>query len=134
MFRQTKVGLKEGGGPPPGYKWTVLFIKPSETDGKFLNNAEYWHVVDEVKALAEEDDPTHPQMVSVDAVEDFHELRMKGGPLHKKNVRLFFFLEERCIVILGCIKKEADGPTPKATKKLMRARKRKYLGGDYSKG
>ncbi len=134
MFKiQMKVALKEGGGPPPGYKWSVLFLSVAEKEAKFLASAEYWHVVDEVKALAEEEDPVRPKTVSVDSVEEVYELRIKGGPLHKKNVRLFFIVHERAIVIVGCIKKETDGSTPPATKRLMKVRRRKYLAGDYSR-
>ena len=132
--KPVKVGLKQG-GPPPSYLWSVKYLSlASDEAGKFLTDGEYGNVVDHVRALAREDDPTRPKTVSVDRVEDVHELRIKGGLLRKKNVRLFFFVASgRDIVILGCIKKENDGPTPPATKKLMNVRKRKYLEGVYGR-
>lgn len=70
---------------------------------------------------------------SVRAIEDFHELRDKGGILGGMNVRVFFYLDKDhdAIVILGAIKKQNDGPTPVGDKKRMARRKRLYLGGGF---
>jgi len=71
--------------------------------------------------------------VDVDQIEDFHELREKGGILGNKNVRIFFGINkgDRTILILGGFKKENNGPTPGGVKITMRRRWRKYQAGDY---
>ena len=131
--KPVKIGVKEGRGPPPGYRWSVDYLSVAADEAeKFLTKGEYAHVVDHVKALASEEDPTRPKTVSVDLLGDVNELRIKGGPLRKKNVRVFFFVTlERRIVVLGCKKKENEGSLPPAVAKLMSIRRRKFLEGDY---
>lgn len=96
---------------------------------EFLNDDQYAHLALQVKELARQDDPTHSQTVDVRAIEDFHEIRDKGGILNRLNVRIYYFVHHpgRAIVILGALKKEADGATPVHDKILMRNRKRKFL-------
>jgi hypothetical protein len=134
MANELKVGVQKGGGPPPGYFWTVLVADVAYAEAtKFLNQDQYLHMAMQVKELARESDPTHSQTASVDAVEDFFELRDKGGILGGMNVRVFFLLDKAngALVVLGAIKKQNDGPTPKADKMRMARRRRKYLNGDY---
>ncbi len=134
MANEVKIGVQRGGGPPPGYRWTVLVLDIAYSEArKFLNEDQYQHMAMQVKELAREHDPTHSSLVSVDAVDDFHELRDKGGILCGLNVRVFFFLDKRisALVVLGAIKKQNDGPTPIGDRKRMARRKRKYLQGDF---
>jgi hypothetical protein len=134
MAKQIKVGVQQGSGAPPGYRWTVLGLQIGHEEAMgFLSADQYQHLAMQIKDLAREQDPTHPVGSSVDAVEDFHELRDKGGVLGNTNVRVFFFLDKPrdAIVILGVIKKQNDGPTPLGDKRRMARRKRKYLNGDY---
>ncbi|MGA2498597.1 MAG: hypothetical protein ABSH20_12700 [Tepidisphaeraceae bacterium] len=124
-----KTALKQGGGPPPGYRWHVWKLDVADRDARgFLDEDQYAHMADQVKELARQSDPTHPATLSVDAIEGFHELREKGGLLGKINVRLFFYLDKsaQVIVILGAIKKENNGPTPTGDKIRMRHRLRMY--------
>ena len=126
------VGAKVGGGPPPGYVWNVVHLSVARDEAlKFLEEHQYEHLVDQFKALAREKDPTHP--TTVDVTSGCWELRDKGGPLGNVNTRVFFLVdkEDRSIVILGAFKKEAEGSTPRATKRLMKTRQRKYLNGEY---
>lgn len=131
--KAVRIGLNAGDGPPPGYLWHVSFLTLAHDDAKFLDHAQYAHVVDEIRALASEADPTRPETVSVDAIETFHELRMKGGALGKTNVRVFFAVlpDRRRIVILGVIKKEAEGQTPVWAKVRTRVRLRRLLAGEF---
>lgn len=132
MKRQVKTGIKAGGGPPPGFVWTVKFLSLVESDASdFLDKSQYEHVIDQVKALAMEKDPLRPQTVKVKPFDDFAELWEKGGPLGRLAVRVFFFVDGSSIVLLGAIRKQNDGSTPPATVTLMKRRKRKYLNGDY---
>ena len=99
---------------------------------KWLDDAQYEHLVDQVRALAEEDDPTHTQALDVRPVEDYHELRERGGPLGSIAVRVFFGIDKGrgSIVVLG-VEKKKTRQTPIATKVKMRNRWRRYKRGDY---
>jgi hypothetical protein len=134
MASELKVGVHKGDGPPPGYVWTVLMPNIAFAESrKFLNSEQYEHMAMQVKELARENDPTHSKTASVDAIEDFWELRDKGGVLGGINVRVFFLIDKtkQALVVLGAIKKQNDGPTPKGDKMRMARRKRKYLAGDF---
>lgn len=66
----------------PRRQWTPGHIRASAKEAKkFLNGVQYDHAVQLMLTLCEEDDPTHPVLSDVDAVEDFYELRDKGGVL-----------------------------------------------------
>ena len=66
--------------------------------------------------------------VDVKSIEDYHELRDKGGVLGKINFRAYFFIDKvsRLIVVLGSDKKEEDGQTSQVVKIRMRFRLRRY--------
>ncbi|MDZ4821673.1 MAG: hypothetical protein SGJ20_22160 [Planctomycetota bacterium] len=131
--KAVKVGVQEGSGAPP-YQWTVLILDFAFDEvRRFLNDSQYQHLAMQVKELARENDPTHPLTVDVKKIEDFYEIRDKGGVLGKLNVRIFFGVDgsARSIVVLGGIKKENNGPTPEGTKIAIRRRWRKYTNGDY---
>jgi len=136
MGSEVKVGVLQGGGPPPGYQWHVWVPDLAYDEArKILTESQYDHMAMQVKELAREVDPTHASTADVDAVEEFYELRDSGGPLGGLNVRVFFHLDrdERCIFILGVIKKQNNGPTPLPDKVRMRRRKRKYDNGEFEK-
>ncbi|MFW6125410.1 MAG: hypothetical protein ACOC46_04610, partial [Pirellulales bacterium] len=63
----------------------------------------------------------------------FYELQDEGGILGKLNVRVFFGIDDhrRSIVVLGAIKKESDGATPRGTVVTMNRRWRNYVEGHY---
>jgi hypothetical protein len=132
--KQIKIGVRHGDGPAPGYRWNVaiLDIAFNEVMG-FLREPEYQHIAMPIQELAREDDPSHSRTASVDQVQDFFELREKGGILGKKNVRIFFGLDKskQAIVILGGLKKESTGQIPDGTRISINRRWRKYRNGDY---
>jgi hypothetical protein len=133
--KEVKIGVKEGGHP--GYLWTVKILDMAYRESRqVLKEAEYQHMAMQVKALATEETPSHSQLCSVDAIEDFYELRDRGGPLGGKNVRVFFGLNTdngfKDIVVLGTIVKQNNGPTPQGDKIRMRRRWRKYKAGEIS--
>jgi hypothetical protein len=134
MSKQMKLGVERGGGPPPGYRWNVFLPSPAFEDArKFLNDDQYQHLAMQVKELARQVDPTHPLGLDVDAIENFHELRDKGGVLGGMNVRVFFYVDKsrKAVVILGAIRKQNDGPTPKGDRSRMARRLRTYLAGGF---
>jgi hypothetical protein len=129
-----KTGVNRGSGPPPGYQWNVWILDRAFREAsEFLNEAQYAHLAEQVKALARQSDPTHSDTISLDAIEDFHELRDWGGILYPLNVRIFFGVDKslRAIVILGVIDKRNNGPTPQGDKIRMRGRWRRYGQGEF---
>jgi hypothetical protein len=131
MARRTvKTLANRGGGPPPGYRWTVQVLDAAwkEADD-LLDEAQMAYLASQVRDLAREPDPTHPPTLDVDDLGDFLELRDWGGVLHPINLRVFFFLDHprRDIVILGVIHKKNDGPTPRAVVLRMQRRRRNYV-------
>ena len=133
--KEVKIGVWEGGEST--YLWTVKILDLAYRESRqFLNEAEYQHMAMQVKAMATEETPSHSQLCSVDAIEDFYELRDRGGLLGGKNVRVFFGLVTedgfKDIVILGAIVKQNNGPTPQGDKVRMRRRWRKYRAGEFS--
>ena len=128
--KKVKVGVKEGGGPPPGYEWSVEILDRAFDEARaFLNDDQYEHLARQIRELASQEDPMQKLTVNVRPVGDFFEVRDKGGVLGKINARVFFFVEfqSRTVVVLGAIKKESEGQTPVATKVTMRRRMRLYL-------
>lgn len=127
---ETKIGVRQGGGPHPGYSWSVQILQRAFDEAMgFLNSDQYDHLARQVKELAREDEPSQCPTVDVRPIESYYELRDKGGVLGKINARVFFFLNSltRTIVILGAVKKESDGPTPIGDKITMRRRMRLHL-------
>jgi len=100
---------------------------------RFLDEAQYGHVIDLMRALAAEPDPRRPKTVEVEAVEGFFELKDKGCILGNINLRIFFIVEDesKAVLVLGAIKKEADGKTPEWAKIRVRNRLRRFRSGDY---
>jgi hypothetical protein len=143
MAKGLKIGVRVGAGPEPGYEWNVWILDLAYKEAmKFLDEDQYAHLSQQMRELARDQDPTHSAILSVDAVRDFFELREKGGPLGKINVRVFFFPDTReqkpgpanhAIVVLGAIKKENEGRTPPGDIIRIQRRLRKYLEGDYGR-
>lgn len=127
-----KIGVHRGGGPPPGYRWSVEILDVSTDEAmKFLNGEQYAHLSQQVRALAQQDDPTHSEAIDVRPIEDYYEIRDKGGILCRLNVRVFFCVEKsrRTIVVLGTINKKNDGPTREPDKIRMRLRLKRRIAG-----
>ena len=128
--KPVKTGVRRGGGRPPGYQWGLQILDLSTQEARdFLSDAQYAHVAHQFRQLCREDEPTTSDLVDVRPIADFHELRDKGGPLGRINVRVFFFVhhEPRNLVNLGTINKKNDGPTPLGDIRRMARRKRLYL-------
>jgi len=132
LRKAVKTGVKEGFGPPPGYRWSVDILDASHSEAmSILTEDQYDHVARQVRELASEDEPTRCETVDIRPIDTFFELRDKGGILGKINIRVFFCLshETRTIVILGTYNKKQDGKTPDYIRILMRYRMRNYFNG-----
>jgi hypothetical protein len=103
-----------------------------EESMSFLTRPQYVHFAQQFKELAQSSDPTHSDTISLDKIEDFYEMRDKGGVLGPLNVRIFFDVDagKRAIVAVGAIKKQNNGPTPQGDKIRMRRRCRQYRNGE----
>src|SRR5437763_654509 len=89
--KTVKVGVKEGDGPPPGYQWNVDVLDQAHSNAmSFLSEEQYDHLARQVRELARQDEPTRRETVDVRSVEEFYEIRDKGGVLKKINARVFF--------------------------------------------
>ena len=136
LRKPVKVGVREGKGPPPGYEWNIDIIEPSHSESmSFLNKEQYDHVASQIRELARQVEPTRSQAIDVRSVDDFYELRDKGGILQKINIRVFFCMcrSTRTIAVLGAINKKNDGKTPPHIRILMGYRMRRYFA-DYGNG
>jgi hypothetical protein len=125
-----KVGIKAGSGPPPGYLWNIDILDCGfEEAMEFLDADQYAHLAEQFRELAGQDDPTHSETIDVRPIEDFYEVRDKGGVLEKINARVFFFVRKptRKIIVLGAINKKNDGATPVGDRRRMKRRMKKHL-------
>lgn len=89
MAKEVKVGVHRGAGAPP-FRWNGLVLELAYKEAiSFLDESQYLHLAHQVQELAREVDPTHSKTQSVSQVQVFYELRDKGGPLGRLNVRVF---------------------------------------------
>ena len=133
---ELKIGVREGGGPPPGYQWNVFIVDFVFDEAmKFLDESQYAHLSEQFKTLAGHSDPSHSLVVSIEAIDDFHELKDKGGVLGTLNVRVFYYVDKRArsIIVVGANLKKNDGPTPEVVKVRIRRRVRAYMRGAYGR-
>jgi hypothetical protein len=129
-----KIGVHLGDGAPPGFQWNIGILDFVFDEAmKFLDEGQYSHLAEQFQELAYQADPSRSLTVSVDAIDDFYELRDKGGILGGLNVRVFYCIDKvtRAIIVIGAITKQNDGPTLNAVKIRMRRRFRAYLRGEY---
>jgi hypothetical protein len=82
----------------------------------------------QIRELATQETPKHSDTIDVKPVDDFFEVRDRGGPPGNANVRLFCGVDDaaRAIIPLGVIKKPNDGKTPPGDLIRMRRRWRNY--------
>ncbi|MGL4423481.1 MAG: hypothetical protein ACRCZF_22685 [Gemmataceae bacterium] len=126
---ELKIGVVLGGGPPPGYLWNVALLSMVYPEAmEFLTNVQYQHLAEQVRLLAGTAEPTSSDLVDVRPIEDFYELRDKGGVLGKINARVFFAVlrEQRTLLVLGSLNKQNDGKTPHHNVVTVRSRLQRY--------
>lgn len=131
--KPVKRGVERGTGVPP-FAWSIRILDRAFDEAmQFLDRRQYRHLAQQFQELARQADPTHSDTISLDDIEDFHELRDWGGMLHPRNVRIYFGVEKsrREIIVLGAMDKKNDGATPLGVKSRMRRRWRRYRAGDF---
>ena len=130
--KQLKTLIRSGASS--GYLWSAAMPSMVFPEAeKLLSEEQYEHCAGQVRDLAMTNDPTHSLTVDVRPIEDYHEIRDKGGVLFPLNIRIYFGVDKdrSVIVILGVVHKQNDGPTLLGVKVKMRGRWRKYRNGDY---
>lgn len=91
-----------------------------------MSDDQYAHAVESFDQLACEQNPRLSATQDVRPIDDFFELRDKGGILGKINLRVYFavFDEQKLLVVLGCRKKEEENQVPSFVVAKMRNRLR----------
>ena len=108
-------------------QWELGYLEVAEKEArKLLNEEQYAHAVQLFESLAYETDPFKSEVHDIRDIEDFYELRDKGGILGNINLRIYFtlFKERRLIFVLKTYKKEDDGQVPSHIKISVRHRLR----------
>jgi hypothetical protein len=108
-------------------KWELGYLEVAEKEArKLLTKDQYIHALELFDDLAHETDPTRSQTQDVRRIEDFYELRDKGGILGNINLRVYFTVIEnrRLILALAVYKKEEEDQTPEHIKIKVRNRLR----------
>lgn len=82
---------------------------------EILNNGQYFHVVEVVKRLVHFGDEVELWDLRIEAIDDFYELKLKGGMVGKVNLRVYFadLSSQNEIVVLKTYKKEVEDKTPR---------------------
>ena len=133
---EVKIGVNEGGGEPPGFIWSVWVLNSANSEiRKTFSAPAVEHLILQMEHLADEVSPSRSVTLSIDKIEEFYELRDKGGVLGNVNARIFFGIDhkEKAIVTIGGIKKQNNGKTPIGDVVRMRRRWRDYQKGIFGK-
>lgn len=131
MAKPLRLGLRAGNH---GLKWSVYYLERAGKEAKdLLNSSQHRHVLDAIRALAGEEDPRRPACEEVSPIDDFHELKLKGGLLGKINLRVFFDIldDQKAILLVHAWKKEAEAQTPSHVKRTVSKRLREFREGLY---
>ncbi|HMO35276.1 MAG TPA: hypothetical protein PKA06_04465 [Gemmatales bacterium] len=82
-----------------------------------------------MKELARASNPRTSELIDIDQIESFYELRDKGGILGKLNVRVYFCVDDsrKRIVCLSTWIKKKEGSTPDFIKLRVKRRMRIYF-------
>jgi len=103
---------------------------------EFLTIGQYVHVTDFVKQLTGFGSRRYDRTICIAPIDEFWELKEKGGMLGKINVRIYFaFLKESNeIAILHAYKKEDDAQVHPSVLLLVRQRCRRFVSGELRDG
>jgi hypothetical protein len=94
--------------------WELGYLEVVAKEGKkFLNEEQYFHAIHLCEELACESNPALSETQDVSKIDEFYELRDKGGILGNINLRIYFALfdkevQRKIIVVLAAYKKEDE--------------------------
>lgn len=112
--------------------WQLLYYVAAEKEGRAkLDEDQYFHLVQQFELLAEYEIPQSVQFLDIRPIDEFFELREKGGLFRKINVRVYFsiFSDLKIILVLGFDKKEEEGQTALHIVNRMKGRHRGARAG-----
>ncbi len=112
---RSRIRAAKAGGSDRHPQWQLAYLEAAEKDArKFLTEEQYAHVVQLFDELACESDPTKSQTQNVEKIDEFYELKDKGGILGRINVRVYFTVigDRKLILALHAYKKEDEGKAP----------------------
>ena len=83
-------------------KWKLGYLEGAEREArKLLTEEQHAHAIQLFDELACESDPANSQTQDVRRIEEFYELRDKGGVLGKINLRVYFAIFDNKGLILA---------------------------------
>jgi hypothetical protein len=112
----------------------VVVIAIAKGEGReLLSDPQYLYVTDILKRLVYFLEPSEINDLSIDSVEDFYELRLRGTALGKKNIRIYFsyFKDTNEVVVVRVWQKDNQDKTPQFIKVNVRTRLRRYREGEF---
>jgi len=124
---KVQVRKAKASAPDKAPQWKLGYFDAVEREARgFLTDDQYAHVVRLFNDLACESDPTKSEILKVEKIEDFYELKDRCGLLRDINLRIYFAVmkEKRVIVALAAYDKNKQGQTPKYMKLRVRNRLR----------
>lgn len=107
--------------------WKLMYLPAAADEArKILTQGQYAHVVQIFEQLALEPNPAESKAFDIRTIDEFLELREKGGLLGKINLRVYFYIhgKRKIIIALKTYKKEDEGQTPEYFKVAVRNRLR----------
>lgn len=108
----------ERGTDDPPLLWSIEYWPAAVPEAKFLTPAQYWQ-------------PLTCPTVDIAKMTTFWELKDKGGPLGKINLRVFLLVDSarKAIVVLGIHKKEDEDQLRSSVIERIERRVRFYYEG-----
>lgn len=109
-------GNRTAASEAAGINWqTVVVLSVANAEGRdFLTDVQYLHAVDLVRQLVGFGVQRFETSLTIEKIQDFWELKDKGGVLGKINLRVYFahVVDRNEIVVLSAYKKEDNGKAP----------------------
>ena len=131
------IGLVEMTKTQEDCSWDVHVLKIARKEGKnILNQTQYDHVVEVLKRLTDWEDKEEISDLRIEKIQDFYELKDKGGVLGRLNLRVYFATvpDNKDIIVLKTYKKEEDGACPRYIIINVEDRLEDFLSGNLQEG
>lgn len=110
MSEPVPLFLRHAGVGDPPLVWSLMFWPAAVAEAKILTAGQYWHVADQLMELGRSTDPSKCTTLNIAKIGNCWELKEKGGPLGKINLRVFFYVDDMngTIIVLRVHKKEDE--------------------------
>lgn len=122
--------LKHQGQTDPPLLWSIKsHVRALDEAFNGWHGQQIDYLRDQLLELGRQPDPMHPQtFTTLKRIDDLGYLSLKGGPLGKKNTRIYFRTDpaRKTLVVLVVYKKEDEGAVPRRILERARRRWREY--------